>query len=137
MANVTDKQITEEGPRNAVVKLTGALDSSDVYIRPAVALSDFSNNEPNARLVGLRMDLIEYSIGQGLEIFLEWQANTPQMIYNIARSGRIFAYSYGGFVPDQLRSGYTGDINLRTTGQTPGSTQVYTVVLEFVKLYKA
>jgi hypothetical protein len=137
MANVTDFQITEEGPRNAVIKLTGALDSNDVYLRPAVALSMFTSNEINARLVGLRLDLIEFSIGQSLEILLEWQANTPQQIYNLARSGKIFAYGYGGFVPDQLRSGYTGDINLKTAGYSPGTTAVYTIVLELIKLYKA
>jgi hypothetical protein len=137
MANVTDYQITEEGPRNAVIKLTGVLDTSDVYLRPAIALSMFNSNEPNARLVGLRVDLIEFSLGGNLEALLEWQAATPQQIYNISRSGKIFAYGYGGFVPDQLRSGYTGDINLKTTGQTPGSTQVYTIVLELVKLYKS
>lgn len=137
MSNVTDFQITEEGPRNAVIKLTGALDTIDVYLRPAVALSMFTSNEINARLVGLRVDLIEFSIGQALEVLLEWQANTPQQIYNLARSGKIFGYGYGGFVPDQLRSGYTGDINLRTTGQSPGTTAVYTIVLELIKLYKA
>jgi hypothetical protein len=137
MANVTDYQITEEGPRNAVIKLTGALDSSDVYIRPAVALSFFSNNEPNARLVGLRVDLIEFSVGNAIEVLLEWQAGTPQQIFNLARSGKIHSYGYGGFVPDQLRSGYTGDINLRTTGYPPGTVQVYTIVLELIKLYRA
>ncbi len=137
MSNVTDYQITEEGPRNAVIKLTGALDSSDVYLRPAVALSMFSSNEPNARLVGLRMDLIEFSVGNALEVLLEWQANTPQQIFNLTRSGKIHAYGYGGFVPDQIRSGYTGDINLRTVGYPPGTVQVYTIVLELIKLYRA
>jgi hypothetical protein len=137
MANVTDYQITEEGPRNAVIKLTGVLDSSDVYLRPAVALSMFNSNEPNARLVGLRVDLIEFSVGNTLEVFLEWQAASPQQIFNLSRSGKIHSYGYGGFVPDQLRSGYTGDINLRSAGFPAGTIQSYTVVLELVKLYKA
>lgn len=137
MANVTDFQITEEGYRNAVIKLTGALDTSDVYLRPAVALNFFNSNEPNARLVGLRMDLIEFSVGNAIEILLEWQAASPQQIFNLARTGKVHSYGYGGFVPDQLRSGYTGDINLKTTGYPAGTVQVYTIVLELIKLYKA
>jgi len=137
MANTLEQQITEEGPRNAVVKLTGVLDSLDIYQRPAIALSAFKNNEPNANLVGLRVDLIEFSVGNAIDVMLEWQSANPQQIFNLSRSGKIHSYGYGGFVPDRSRSGYTGDINLRTANYPAGSVQIFTVVLELVKLYVA
>ena len=138
MANVLERQITEEGPRNAVVKLTGVLATSDISEVPAIALTDFSNNEKGVNLVGLRVDLLEYSIGNGVEILLEWNSAIPQQIFPLAGRGRIYSYNYGGFVPDQTRSGYTGGINLKTTGYSgvAGTVQNFTIVLELVKLYK-
>jgi hypothetical protein len=136
--NILDRQITEEGPRNAVVKLTGTLDTSDIYETPAISVGDFSNNEKAVTLTGFRVDMMEYSIGQGLEILLEWNSAIPKQIFSIAGRGKIFSYSYGGFIPDATRTGYDGSINLKTTGfaQQSVSPQNFTVVLELVKLYR-
>lgn len=137
MANSLDIQIAEEGPRNAVVKLTGVLDTSNISETPAIALADFQNNDPaNLVLVGLRMDMLEYSIGQGLEVQLAWNSGTPQQIFPLAGRGRIFAWSYGGFIPDQTLTGYDGSINLYTTGYVPNTVQNFTIVMELIKLYR-
>lgn len=136
MSNVLDKQIVEEGPRNAVVKLTGVLDTSDATIVRAIQLSDFSNNDTLVNLVGLRVDAIIYSISGGMEGRLEWNGNTPQVISPVARSGKIDVTGDGGFLPNQLASGYDGSINFRTSGYLAGSTQTYSVTLRLVKLYK-
>lgn len=131
-----ERQITEEGPRNAIVKLTGLLTSSDVSITPVIALTDFVNNDVRMVLRGLRVDMLEYSIGGGVEILLAWNASSPQQIFYIAGRGKIYSSDYGGFVPDRTRAGYTGDINLSTTGFVPGmAAQNFTVVLELVKQY--
>ena len=135
MANILDRQITEEGPRNAVIKLTGVLDTSDIYETPAIALGDFTNNDPNLKLVGFRVDLIEYSIGQGIEILLEWNGVTPQQMFPLMGRGRIGSAAYGGFHPDASRPGYDGNINLKTTGFLTGVQQNFSVLLELVKLY--
>ena len=140
MANSLDIQITQEGPRNAVVKLTGYLDSGDVIEQSAIALSDFTNNDQNLYLSGFRVDTIEWSMSTGLEIMLAWNSNQPKQIYPIAGRGRIVAKNYGGFTPDNTRKGYDGSINLSTVGASSGtfvSGQVanFTVVLELVKLY--
>lgn len=136
MANVLDVQVLHEGPRNIVVKLTGVLDTSDASELPAVNMQSFTGNEPSCTLVGLRADLIEYSIGSGIEIQLAWAGNSPQQITPIAGRGRIVATNYGGFVPDQTRSGYNGNINLTTTGYQAGTVQNFSVILELIKLYK-
>ena len=136
MANVLERQITLDGRRNAVVKLTGVLDSSDAIETPAIALSDLLNNEPSNVLYGLRVDLVEWSMSGDLEIALEWNSNSPQQILPLAGRGRISGWNYGGFIPDASRSGYDGAINLRTASYDAGTVQNFTVVLELVKLYR-
>lgn len=136
MANSIELQITEEGPRNAVVKITGILDSSNESRVEVIDPDDFFNNETRAVLTGFRVDLIEWSISNGLEVNLFWHGNTPQHIYPLAGRGRIYAANYGGFVPDPLRSGYSGGIDLVTAGFTPGTVQNFSIILELVKLYK-
>ncbi len=142
--NLLDIQITHEGERNAIVKLTGVLDSSNISETPAIALTDFLNraDERIGSLTGFRVDLIEYVIANNLEVILEWQGTNPQQIYALAGRGRISSFNYGGFVPDKTRAGYNGNINLRTKNFVPavdgeGNLQVqnFTIVLELIKLY--
>lgn len=135
MANSIDYQVTEEGPRNAVVKLTGYLDTTNVSELPAIPLSLFQNNDTRMRLVGLRVDLIEWAISSGIEVQLYWHSSNPQQMFPLSGRGRINSTNYGGFIPDRTRGGYTGDIDLITTGYQAGSVQNFSVVLEFVKLY--
>lgn len=142
MANRFDRQILEEGHRNALVKFTGTLDTSDAVLAPAISLGDFLNNDPTmTSLRGLRVDLVEWSMSDGLEIMLEWNGTIPQQITPIAGRGKIMAMAYGGMIPDFARTGYDGNINLRTNGfssveiQQLGGIGNYTVMLELVKLY--
>ena len=137
MANVLDRQITLDGFRNAVVKLTGIIDSGDVVEAPAIALSDFLNNETNARLIGFRVDLVEWSMSNLLEIQLEWNSSDPQQILPLSGRGRIVGTNYGGFTPDTKRPGFDGAINIRTASYPAGTVANFTVVLELIKLYKA
>lgn len=145
MANQLDVQITQEGPRNAVVKLTGVLDSSNITETPAISLLDCTANEDTrfGNLVGFRVDLLEYVIGGGIEVLLEWNSNQPKQIAPLSGRGRISATNYGGFVPDRTLAGYDGSINLRTRNFIPGVdgqgnsiVQNFTIILELIKLYK-
>ena len=135
MANSLTYQITEEGPRNAVVKLTGVLDTSNVSELPAIALGDFHNNDQNLNLTTFRVDLVEYVIASPLEVILEWQSATPLVIFALAGRGRIGSLQYGGVHPDKTLPGFTGNINLRTTGYVPGTTAIFTILLELTKMY--
>ena len=138
--NILERQILEEGPRNAVVKLTGILDSSDISESPAISVSDFKNNEtfPVGKLIGLRVDHLAYSIGDGIEIQLSWNGTFPQQMMPVAGRGKIDVTSDGGFVPDMTKPGYDGSINLITTGWNPSAAaQNFTILLRLVKLYGA
>src|SRR5690349_15987717 len=135
MANSVERQIVEEGPRNAVVKVTGVLDTSDINLVSFIKKSDFSNNDRGMNLSGFRLDAVLYSIGQVLDIALYWNSNSPQQIVPLARAGKIDATGDGGFIPDSGRSGYDGSINIKSTGFPAGTVQNFTLLLRLVKLY--
>ena len=136
--NTLDRQITQEGPRNAVVKLTGTLDSGDISEAPAIAIGDMLNNDTRMFLTGFRVDLLEWSISAGLEVNLYWNSTTPKQIFPLAGRGRIYANNYGGFIPDATLPGYDGSINLVTVGFSTAPQPVcnFTIILELVKLYR-
>ena len=138
MANVIDRQIIEEGYRNFVVKLTGALDGVDANVSPAISLTDCKDNapRPSGALVGFRIDHITYAISMGIEVLLSWNGSAPQQIAPLSGRGKFDLSTDGGALPDQTRTGYDGSINLTTTGMSSATVaQYYTIVLHMVKLY--
>lgn len=136
MANSFTKQIIEEGPRNAIVKVAAIIDTSDIMLAPAVALADFLNNDTRLTLVGLRMDFIDYSSGPNIVTLVEWNSNSPQLIAAFAQSDELDMRVVGGACPDQTISGYDGGVNIKTKGFIPGNIEAFTVILRMVKLYK-
>ncbi len=136
MANNLQRQITLDGWRNVFVKFVGVLDTSDVNLTPALALSDLTNNDPSGVLSGLRVDVIDWSVNGDLTAILEWQASTPQLIAAITDSQRMEMRSLGGYLPNQDAGGYTGGINLRTSGYPGGRVVSYTLSLNLIKLYR-
>lgn len=134
MANSLDRVIVQEGPRNAVVRLTGSLDTSDVTLAPVISLTDFTNNDSRLTLVGFRVDEVEFAMQNTLGVTLYWESATPQAIVNLALEGE-FCFS-GGLIPDSSRLGYTGNICLSTVGFQVGKPNMFTVNLEMVKLYR-
>lgn len=136
MANVLDDTVLEDGFRNAVVRLAGVLDTSDVTWNEAIRITDFTNNDPNfSALRGFRIDKINYSIAPVLAVVLEWNSNAPQLIGSFHDSNEVEWKTAGGLQPNLLVSGFNGSINLRTTGFTPTSAGGFTVTISMVKLY--
>lgn len=140
MANLVDMRVLNDGFRNAVVKLTGILDTNDVNEVSVFGPSTFLTNDKLAGAQGLfwglRVDRVEYSIGSGLEIQLAWNGSPPQQIMPLAGRGKFVGDHYGGWIPDSTRLGYDGTINLTTTGYFPPTVQNFTVTIEMTKLYK-
>lgn len=141
MANANTKRIVADGPKNAVVELIGTLDTSAATfsVTPAVDLSaDFTNNDANGTLVGLRIDEIQYSLSDGLSARLFWDATTDQLIAALAGHDKMCFEPHNGLQPDRAAVGYTGDIdltvnNIVVAAGTP--IQVYTLLLSLTKLY--
>lgn len=136
MANATTKRILEDGPRNAVVLLTGILDTSNASLTPAIQLADFTNNaSETGPLRSFRLDKVSYSIADQLQAQLYWNATTPQVMVALAGRGHLKFKPSSGLQPaNRLAAGFDGAINLITTGWASG-IQNYSVLLELVKVY--
>lgn len=137
MANSRDKVIVLDGPRNAVVRLNGVLDSANESWPQAIVLSDFTNNDTKVvgLLVGLRLDWAEFSVGDPMGLLLAWHSNSPDPIDNFTQSGEKNYRRIAGLQPDRTKSGYDGSIDVSTIGFTPGNPRTYDVTLHFIKLY--
>jgi len=126
MANASTIQILEDGQRNAIVKLTGVLDTSDQALTQVIEPASYSPVP-----AGFRIDHIDYSISDQLEVQLLWEASTNVLILPLAGRGRMSFWNFGG-LQNNAGAGKTGGILLKTTGWASG-TQVYSLVLELVK----
>jgi hypothetical protein len=125
MANQVNTQVLVDGARNAVVKVTGVLDTSNVS--PTIIV-DPANFSPVP--TGFRIDHLDYSISDPLEVRLLWDG-TPQLdILPVAGRGRMSFWNFGGLQNNATSP--TGKIALETTGYSSG-TLVFSVVLELVK----
>ena len=127
MANALTTQIITDGPRNATVKVTGVLDTSNQALTTVVDPANYGFS-PAEFLI----DYINYSISDQLEAQLLWKATTDVMIMPLAGRGRMSFHDFGG-LKNNAGAGKTGAIGLLTTGWTSG-TQVFTITLELVKV---
>jgi hypothetical protein len=126
MANSVQIQTITDGPRNATVKVTGVLDTSNVGLTNIILPANFSNKPKTFRIYHL-----DYSITDQLELQLLWQATADTVILPLAGRGRMSFYEFGGLI-NNAGAGKTGGIDLLTTGWASG-TQVFSLVLELVK----
>lgn len=127
MANSLQTQILTDGPRNATVKITGILDSSDLPTTTVILPVNFSSFPK-----GFRIYHLDYSMTDQLEIQLMWDATINVPILPIAGRGRMSFHEFGGLV-NNAGVGSTGGIDMKTTGWSSG-TQVFSLVLELVKV---
>lgn len=126
MANQLNTQILVDGARNTVVKITGVLDTSNVSSTTVIDPASFTPTPTQ-----FRIDHIDYSISDPLEVRLLWDASTPVDILPLAGRGRMSFWNFGG-LQDNGGTGKTGKILLETNGYSSG-TLVFSVVLELVK----
>lgn len=136
MANSLDVKIVEDGRRNAIVRIVGVADSSDISAPQAITLSQFATNDtPGVALVGLRLVEVDFAVSNMFSVLLHWDGNTKQPIVALADSGEIDCRRHGGYGPDRSASGYNGAINLTTRGYVGGNVYVFTVILRMTKIY--
>lgn len=131
MANSLKIQKLVDGPRNAVVKVTGVLDTSDQALITIISPSDFMAVSPQGFPGGFRIEHIDYSISDQLELQLLWQAITPGVILPLAGRGRMSFVDFGGIISD-AGAGANGAIDILTTGYGSG-IQIFSLILEMSK----
>lgn len=134
MANVTSTQILEQGARNTVVKWTGLLDTSDEAYNVKLLPSTTGIVPVPSQW---RLDYLWYSISDGIEIQLFWDATAPTLIAPLAGRGKMDFWNFGGLQND-AGAGKTGGIGFSATAlpgsaYTAGKPFTYSVTLELVK----
>lgn len=133
-----DKNILNDGYRNAVVKLSGTIDKMDENWVRAIELKDFTNNDVRVgNLVALKLDAVEFAVGDGLSLVVEWDGNTPQQMGVFTQSDEISYMEYGGLKPNWKlgNAGLTGGINVKTINYTAGTTKGWGLLLRMSKIY--
>lgn len=128
MANSVLTQILIDGPRNAVVKVTATLDTSDIPLTTIVDPASFFDVPPQFRLMH-----VDYAMTDQLEAQIQWQGTPNTVMLPLAGRGRMSFIDFGGLTDNAASA--TGRIQLLTTGYT-SPTQILTLVLELVKVGK-
>lgn len=117
MANVTSTQIVQDGPRNVVVKVEGILDTSDlsstVIVDPATLGG--MDNTGAIKALGLIVNRIQFSVEDGLECRLAWDATVPTRMVELQGRGTEKYELFGGLT-NNSGAGRTGKILLSTQG---------------------
>jgi len=131
MTNSVTYQVLEEGPRNIIVKVAGVLDTSDYSLNTFISMASSNQGGTGPVPTQVRIDHIDYSISDQLEVQLFWDASTDVVILPLAGRGRMSFWNFGGLT-NNAGAGKTGDVLIKTTGWTSG-TQVFSVILECVK----
>lgn len=137
MANAVTIQNIIDGPRNAIVKITGILDTSDVAPMQVVIPQNLMQMTDTNKPPLLRVNHIDYSIGTPLEIILSWglaaAAGPGAPILPIAGRGRMSFDDFSGLTNNQ--AGSDGSIWLATTGFNivTAPKSVFSVILELIK----
>jgi len=75
MANVVTTQILEDGERNAIVKITGTLDTANLTNQLIVDCATLTQGGTAPRPAQVRVDHLDYSISDPLELQLMWDGN--------------------------------------------------------------
>lgn len=128
MANAVTTQILIDGDRNAVVKIVGLLDTSNLASTAAIDPANFLPVPTD-----FRVDQIDYSISSQLAVQLLWDATTDDVMVALTGEQKIKAgCDYGGLT-NPHSTGWTGKINILTTGWASG-TQTFTLIVQLVKM---
>lgn len=139
MADAVAIQILEDGPRNAIIKLTCVSDGTGETAVTKVTPSALSANGPDRQApTSVAIRKIRYDIS-GMTVRLLWDATTDVVATTLSGGVGIQDYSEFGFLINNAGAGKTGIIQLTSTGAgvatAPVSGATYTIILELIKKY--
>lgn len=100
-----------------------------VAVDPAVL--EYLDPAHQFRASTVRIDRILYTVEEGLDVRLQWDATTPVYIIDLVKAGHQELKKFGGY-QNNAGAGKTGRILLSTEGWTSGVKE-FTITLELVK----
>ena len=134
MANSLTTQVIIDGPRHAVVKVIGVLDTSDQALVTIVDPATLTGMDVTGgiKAAKVRLKHMEYAIEDGLTVNLYWDATTAVIIGSFNGRGKLDARHYDG-LPNNAGAGVTGKILLATQGFAVGAVMSFSLDLELIK----
>ena len=126
MANSLTTQILEDGDRNAVVKVVGVVDSSDLAYTVIVDPASYTPN-----LGKFRVDVIKFTVESGLTVRLYWDAAVPVVMHTFDGAGKNDARRFGGLQNDAVSP--SGRIAVQTEGWANPGVLSFSMTLQLVK----
>lgn len=136
MANIFSVQTLVDGPRNVVVKVVGILDTADLTGQTVIDPATLSSVRPamsgGPKAQKVRIDKIEYSIEDTIQVNLYWDATTPVPIVALNGRGTLKEQKVGGLI-NNAGAGVNGKVTLSTQGWAGGATLSFTLVIHAVK----
>jgi len=132
MPNRCHPVITHDGPRNAVIEVTGETDNADLALETVVDVSQLYA-EPGYSITRLRIDTVEYMISPGLFVELMWQGS-KEHTHIMEMSGKGFSNQERMGGRQNIHADATGNILLRTQGGKSGR-KTFSFALEVVKQF--
>jgi hypothetical protein len=134
MANSVTTQVILDGPRNAVVKIEGVLDTSDLTSTVIIDPSTMQGIDNTGLVKALKVRLLEatWVVEDTLSVNLFWDATTPVRIGEFTGRGETKSKKFGGFV-NNGGAGVTGKITMTTEGWAAGKILSFMIVLELIK----
>jgi hypothetical protein len=116
MAFALATQILNDGPRNTVAKVTGDMAPASyptgvVILDPSLLTGMNPGMSGTSTATLLRLDHVDYSIGDGTIVQLIWDATTPVVIAELYGRGKLESKMFGGY-QNNAGAGVTGKILL-------------------------
>lgn len=134
MANSITTQLLLDGPRNAIIKFEGVLDTADftnfTVADPAILTGIDNTGFLKAR--NFRIDDIQFVVEDLLSINLFWDATTPVRIEEFVGRGHAKYHPFGGLVTN-AGAGNTGKITASSQGASAGPILSFSLILKLVK----
>lgn len=139
MADATAIQILQDGPRNAIIKLTCISDGTGETAVTKVTPANLSANGANLQAPSsVEIRKIKYDIA-GMTVRLLWDATADVVITTLSPGVGEQDYSKLGFLYNNAGAGKTNLIQLTSTAAgvatAPLAGSTYTIILELIKKY--
>lgn len=128
MANTVDIQTINDGDRNYVIKVYLASDgvTGELAASTLVTASGLNGIPDTLKLVRVHSALT------GFQATLYWDATTDDPLIHLSADAIEADFKHFGGIPNPKSAGYTGNVNITTTGFTAAGDEGY-FVLEFQK----
>ena len=126
-------QILNDGYRNTTLKIAGWVNAGDISNYVVLDPSTLSQIDAQGSLAKtVRVKRINFDIQDGIQVTLNWDGATPQLLWECTGRGEIKAGPFGGFTDNATTP--NGKITLTTFGGASTSALTsFTIVLEIIK----